>query len=259
MITFHWIEGICFLLGLCMGSFMNVCIHRIPLKKSIIYPGSKCPACGYGIRFWENIPLLSYIFLKGRCRSCGSRISVRYPLVEFIGGLSTVSLLRVYGFSAEWMIYSFLTFALVVVAFIDIDHRIIPDRITLPGILLGASFSFFLPGLTFLDSFIGLLLGGGILLGIGLVYYAVAKKEGMGGGDVKLLSMIGAFTGWKGVLFSLVIASFLGSIIGLAVMVKSREGLKTAVPFGPFLALGGIAFIHFGDHIIAWYFHLAAG
>jgi leader peptidase (prepilin peptidase)/N-methyltransferase len=256
MMDFYWIDGICFILGLCLGSFMNVCIHRIPLKESIIYPPSRCPVCGSGIPFWNNIPLISYIFLRGRCSTCRSRISLRYPVVELIGGLSAVSLLKIYGMTGEWVIYYLLTLALVVVSFIDIDHRIIPDQITLPGIILGFFASLILPRMAFIDSLIGAVLGGGILLGIGLIYYAVTQKEGMGGGDVKLLSMIGAFIGWKGVLFSLVIASFFGSAVGLLLMLKSRQGMKTAVPFGPFLATGGIAFIHLGHQLISWYFRL---
>ncbi len=243
-----------FIIGICIGSFLNVCIHRIPISKSILFPGSLCPQCGSSIRFYDNIPVVSFLILKGKCRSCGSPIPFRYPMIELISGGFAISLLLKYGLTIEWISsYTFIA-ALLVITFIDIDHRIIPDIITLPGILFFLLVPFISPHITWVDSIIGVLLGGGFLLLIAMGYQLITKKEGMGGGDIKLLAMVGAFVGWKGVFFTLFLASVVGTLVGLILMLQSNKGMKLAIPFGPFLSIGAITYIHFGNHIIFWYF-----
>jgi len=246
-----------FIFGLCIGSFMNVCIYRIPLSKSIVTPRSMCPGCNSLISAYDNLPVISYILLKGKCRNCGIPISFRYPLVETISGLTALSVFMKFGLSAEGLIYFVFISALLVMTFIDIDHRIIPDTISLPGIPIGFLLaSLVLPSMNYKTSLAGILTGGGSLLAVAWIYNLITKKEGMGGGDIKLLAMIGAFTGWKGVLFTIFVASAVGTLAGIAVMLKTQKGMKLAVPFGPFLSIGAIVYIFFGTDIISWYFRL---
>ena len=247
---------IVFLFGLCIGSFLNVCIHRIPAGKSIVYPGSSCPKCGNHIRFYDNIPLFSYLWLRGRCRQCRTAISPRYPAVELLAALFAFGVYAKFGISIQSLVYFIFIAVLLAVTFIDIDHRIIPDVITLPGIPTFFLATFLLPSITWKDSLIGLLVGGGSLYLVGLVYYLLTRKEGMGGGDVKLLAMIGALTGWKGVFFTIFVASGVGTLAGLAVMLITRRNMKLKIPFGPFLAIGAVAYLFFGPQLIRWYFHL---
>ncbi|MBI5236396.1 MAG: prepilin peptidase [Deltaproteobacteria bacterium] len=243
-----------FVLGAVVGSFLNVCIYRIPAGRSIVFPGSSCSSCGQAIAFYDNIPILSYLLLRGRCRRCAASFSFQYPLVEVLSAVFATALFIRSGASVETLVYFVFVSALIVITFIDLELRIIPDVISLPGIPLGFAASFVLPAMNWLDSVIGALAGGGILLAIAVAYYAVAKKEGMGGGDVKLLAMIGAFIGWQGVLMTLLLASFSGSIIGLAMMLIYGKDSKYAIPFGPFLAGGALAYLFVGSRLIAWYF-----
>jgi len=246
-----------FIFGLCIGSFMNVCIYRIPLSKSIVTPRSMCPGCNSLISAYDNLPVISYILLKGKCRNCGIPISFRYPLVETISGLTALSVFMKFGLSAEGLIYFVFISALLVMTFIDIDHRIIPDTISLPGIPIGFLLaSLVLPSMNYKTSLAGILTGGGSLLAVAWIYNLITKKEGMGGGDIKLLAMIGAFTGWKGVLFTIFVASATGTLAGIAVMLKTKKDMKLAVPFGPFLSIGAILYIFFGTALISWYFNL---
>jgi leader peptidase (prepilin peptidase)/N-methyltransferase len=242
-----------FVLGTIIGSFVNVCIHRIPQDKSIITPSSHCPRCKTPIRFYDNIPLVSFMILKGRCRKCHVSISLRYPLVEFLMGLFSFMLLLRFGISTLYLIYLTFFAALTLVSFIDLPHRIIPDVISLPGIIIGLVISLLHPQLSIKDSFIGVLLGGGSLYLVASIYHIITKREGMGGGDVKLLAMIGAFIGWKGVLFTILCSSFIGSIVGVALMLISSADSKYAVPFGPFLSLGAIIYVLWGEALIGWY------
>ncbi|NTV55988.1 MAG: prepilin peptidase [Deltaproteobacteria bacterium] len=243
-----------FLFGLAVGSFLNVCIYRIPLKKSIVHPPSSCPQCGSRIRFYDNIPVLSYIVLLGRCRQCRARISPRYPLVEVIVGLLSVVLFIQYKPSLQYLFLFLFAAALVAVAFIDLDHKIIPDVISLPGILVGLAFSFFpSAGISPLDALIGAAGGAAFLLLVGMAFEKVTGREGMGGGDVKLLAMIGAWMGWKALPFIVLISSFTGAVIGGLSLVVSRQGMRSRIPFGPFLALGALLFLFFGDEIALWF------
>ena len=249
-------EVVAFIFGLCIGSFLNVCIYRIPESKSIVHPGSTCPSCGTPIRFYDNIPVLSYVALRGKCRHCKASISFRYPVVELLSGLFAVSTVLKYGITLEAAVYYAFIAALLAITFIDIDHQIIPDVITLPGIPVFFAASFVLPNITFVESVLGILIGGGSLFLVAWLYHLVTKKEGMGGGDIKLLGMMGAVIGWKGVLFTIFVASAIGTICGILIILKARKTMKLAVPFGPFLAIGGIAYIFFGPQFISWYFNL---
>lgn len=242
-----------FAFGTIVGSFLNVCIHRIPQGKSIVAPSSHCPRCQTPIRFYDNIPLASFIILRGRCRGCQTPISFRYPLVEFLMGLFSLILLLRYGISTLYLIYLAFFASLMLVSFIDLPHRIIPDVISLPGIVIGLVISLLHPQMSIKDSLIGVLLGGGSLYVVASVYHVVTKREGMGGGDVKLLAMIGAFIGWKGVLFTILCSSFIGSVVGVTLMLWSSADSKYAVPFGPFLSLGAIIYVLWGEALITWY------
>ena len=250
------VNGYIFFLGMCIGSFLNVCIYRLPAGKSIVRPASACPSCGTVIRWYDNIPLISYVILLGRCRGCNTRISIRYPIIEVLCGLFAMVSAMQYGYSLPALIYFILIAALLVITFIDIDHRIIPDIISLPGIPLGFISSFFLPQLKWSDSLIGILAGGGSLLAVAWGYQLITGKDGMGGGDVKLLAMIGAFLGWKGVLFTIMASSLIGTVIGVTLMVRSGKDMKMAVPFGPFLATGAIIYIFWGPRLVEWYLNL---
>ena len=245
-----------FLLGCCVGSFLNVCIYRLPQDLSIVAPRSSCPQCRALIHGYDNIPLVSYLLLRGKCRNCGAKISWRYPFVEAVAGGLAVALFIKYGLCFSFFSYSAFTAALLVITFIDLDHRIIPDLISLPGIGIGFLLSFFEPSLSVKDSLIGLLAGGGSLYLVATAYEALTKREGMGGGDVKLLAMIGAWLGWKAVLFTLFFASLSGTVIGGGAMLAMKEGRHYAIPFGPFLAFGALAYLFFGPQLIDWYLSL---
>jgi leader peptidase (prepilin peptidase)/N-methyltransferase len=256
MMANYLTEVFIFIFGICIGSFLNVCIYRLPESKSIVHPRSACPDCGALIRFYDNIPIFSYIALRAKCRQCGAHISLRYPVIEFISGIFAVGVFLKFGISVEALIYYIFIAALLVITFIDIDHQIIPDVISLPGIPIFFAASFALPNMTFVDSILGILIGGGSLYLVAWLYHLITRKEGMGGGDIKLLAMMGAIIGWKGVLFTIFTASAVGTLAGLAVILKSGKTMKLKIPFGPFLAIGAIAFIFFGPQLIAWYFNL---
>jgi len=241
-----------FIFGSIVGSFLNVCIHRIPEGKSIIFPPSSCPNCGKPIAFYHNIPIISYIMLLGRCRNCKSLISQRYPVVELLTALFSVTLSKRFGISAEYFIYFAFTASLIVITFIDLKYQIIPDVISLPGIVIGLLVSYFLPQ-GILNSVIGTLTGGGSLFLIAAGYQLVTGREGMGGGDIKLLAMIGAFLGWQGVIVTIFTGSFAGAVVGSLLMLAKGKDSKYAIPFGPFLAIGAVVALFFGETIINWY------
>jgi leader peptidase (prepilin peptidase)/N-methyltransferase len=242
------------LVGLALGSFLNVCIYRIPLKKSILFPSSFCPTCGTKIRVRDNVPLLSFILLKGRCRKCKTKISLQYPLVEFItSALVVITYLR-FGLGWEFASKVILSLSLIVVFFIDLKHRIIPDKITLPGIGIGFLFSFFVKSPSVVSSVIGILVGGVLFYLSAVLGELLFKKESMGGGDIKLAMMLGAFLGWQKILLVFLLSALLGTIVGTTAMLFSKVVKETRmIPFGPFLALGAILALFLGDMLISAY------
>jgi leader peptidase (prepilin peptidase) / N-methyltransferase len=250
---------ILFLFGAIIGSFANVCIFRIPAEESIVFPGSRCPECKQPVAWYDNIPLLSWLVLRGRCRSCQEPISFRYFVVELVTALAAVALYLRFGLGVEWLVLFTFVAALIVITFIDLDHRIIPDVISLPGIVVGFLLSLRgAPGPGPLASAIGILAGGGLLLAVAWGYHALTGREGMGGGDIKLLGMVGAFLGWRSVPFTMLFSSLTGSVVGVTLMWWTGSDTKYAIPFGPFLALGAIAYIFWGDQVIGWYLGFGA-
>jgi len=244
------------ILGAMSVSFLNVCIFRLPKEESIVTPGSHCPHCQKPVKFYDNVPLVSYILLNGRCRYCKESISIQYPLIEGITALSSLILFMKFGPSLSYLIYFAFVAALIVITVIDLYHQIIPDVISLPGIGVGLLASLIIPQITFLNSLIGILLGGGSLFLVATIYQWFFKREGMGGGDVKLLAMIGAFLGWKGAILTIFLGSLIGSITGIIVMILKRKDFKYAIPFGPFLALGAVIALFYGQDLIRWYLYL---
>jgi leader peptidase (prepilin peptidase)/N-methyltransferase len=251
-----------FIFGAIVGSFLNVCIVRIPRGDSIVYPPSQCPGCKAAIPFYDNIPLISYVALLGRCRSCDETISPRYFFVELLMACLSVALYYQFGFSLAFLVSFVFVAALIVISFIDLDVRIVPDVISLPGIVAGLLFSVlgrYLINDPFelipspISALIGVLVGGGFLLALAWAYEAFTGVEGMGGGDIKLLAMIGAFLGWTSIPFTLFFASVAGSLIGLGFMVAKGVGRRFALPFAPFLCLGALLYLLFGQDLIRFY------
>ena len=245
---------VAFIVGCILGSFYNVVIYRLPLSQSIVRPASRCPACGSAIAAYDNIPLVSYLLLGGRCRRCKTSISPRYPLVEGLSGLLALLLFRRYGLHPQLAVEFVFCSLLLIIAMIDLDTGLIPDVLSLSGIVLGFSFSFFTPRLSWLDSLLGILLGGGIFYLIAVGYALIRHTEGLGGGDIKLLAMIGAFMGWGGAAFTILISSVSGMIIALPLMWRYGKGLGASLPFGPFLAFGAVSYIFWGALFYHWYF-----
>jgi leader peptidase (prepilin peptidase) / N-methyltransferase len=241
------------LFGAAIGSFLNVCIYRLPKHESIVWPSSRCPACGGRIAPYDNVPILSFLWLRGRCRACRAPISLRYPLVEAANGFGYVGI--AWRFGLDWPLLAYAAFfsALLVVTFIDLDHQIIPDRITLPGIPLSILCAATVLPVGIVASVLGLLLGGGLLWFMAWLSPYLFGKEGMGGGDIKLLAMIGAFLGWEPVLLTVLVGASVGSITGLSLIALKRLHRDQYLPFGPFLALGAIVAMFFFHDLKAWY------
>jgi leader peptidase (prepilin peptidase)/N-methyltransferase len=239
-------------LGLAIGSFLNVVIHRLPRQQSLVSPGSRCPSCGYALVAADNVPVLSYVFLGGRCRKCRTRISVRYPIVELITASLFVAFYFAFGWTPLLAVRLLFVAAMIALFAIDLEHHLLPDAITLPGIVVGLVASAFLPpGL--ISALIGTLVGGGVLWAVGEAYYRYSGQEGMGGGDVKMLAMIGAFLGWQQVIVTLVFSSIAGSVIGLLVIAIKRGGMKHALPYGTFLAIAAVFASLWGEPLVTWY------
>ncbi len=250
------IFAIVFTFGAIVGSFLNVCIYRIPAGVSIVFPASRCPACSSPLRWYHNIPIFSYLFLGGKCAYCAGKISPRYPMVEMLNGLLFVLVFSYFGISLISLVFFLFISALVVITFIDLDHQIIPDVISLPGIVVGFCCSFLLPWLSWQNSLYGILLGGGSLFAVATTYKLLTKKEGMGGGDIKLLAMVGAFLGWKAILPIIFFSSLAGTVVGVPLMFIKGENGRFAIPFGPFLAGASIFYLFWGPAIIRWYLTL---
>jgi len=240
------------LFGLMVGSFLNVVIYRVPRGLSVVRPRSFCPRCRKKISWYENVPVASYVALRGRCRGCGERIALRYPLVEAAGGALALAALYRFGPGVDAAFaYAFLM-ALTAITLIDWEFRIIPDGLSLPFIIVGLGWSLVNPGLTLASSALGALAGGGSLYAIGALYKLARKTEGMGGGDVKLMAMIGAFLGIRLIAPVILIASFAGTLYAIALLKSGKSG-KTAVAFGSFLAPAAAVCLFFGERLLAWY------
>lgn len=246
-------------LGLIAGSYLNVVIYRLPLGMSTVTPRSRCPACGAPIGALDNLPVLSFLLLRGRCRSCGARISWRYPLIELTTALVLVGCYFAFGLSLRAVVAALFGCLMIVLAMIDVDHMILPDRVTLPGIALGflshaaLVVTMHLPWRHMLEPLIGALVGGGVILAIYGLWWLIRREEGMGLGDAKMLALIGSFLGWKALLVSFFFGVLLGAVVGLALMARSGEGMRTRLPFGAFLALGGLVALFAAPAIIRYY------
>ena len=240
--------------GLCVGSFLNVVIARLPAGRSIVYPGSSCPRCDKPIAWYDNLPVLSYALLRGRCRNCQASISWRYPAVEV--GCGVLFVLAYHRFDSGLVLASALVLlaGLVAITVIDLDHQIIPDVLSLPGVALGLVFSVAPGGIGWMDSLLGILVGGGVFLVIILASTLVIGQAGMGVGDVKLGAMLGAFLGWKLALLSILLSMLLGGPLAATLLATGRKGRKDPIPFGPFLALGGLISLFWGGDLLGWYF-----
>ncbi len=244
---------VAFVYGAVFGSFLNVCIFRIPKGKSLLYPGSSCPDCSSSIAFYDNIPIFSYIMLGGKCRKCSSHISFRYPSVELVTAFISLFLFRGFGLSAELLYFTVFSYSMIVLAFIDYDYKILPNMITIPGAFIGFSGSFFVKQQPWIDSAIGMLTGPLFFLCLIAVYYFIRKKEGMGMGDVKMAAMIGAFLGWKLLFLTIVLSSLAGSAAGLSMIFTRKNLMETALPFGTFLGAASIFSVLWGKSVINWY------
>jgi leader peptidase (prepilin peptidase)/N-methyltransferase len=239
-------------LGACVGSFLNVCIYRLPRRESLAWPGSHCTSCTRSLAWYENIPIVSWVVLRGRCRTCRVPISWMYPIVEVTTALVFVIGYLLYGLTPLAAVRVLFACALIVLFVTDLQHKILPNVITVPGVVIGFACSLFVPP-GWRDSLIGIVAGGGVLFALAEAYYRVRGQEGLGMGDVKLLGMIGAFLGWKLVLLTLVLASFAGSLAGGVMIASGRGGMKYALPFGTFLAIGALVAAIWGMPIVDWY------
>ncbi len=245
-----------FLFGTAIGSFLNVCIHRLPKEESVVAPRSRCPACHAPIRALDNIPLVSFAVLRGRCRACGNPISWRYPLVEALTGILFAMTVARFGVTLQTAFLLPFLCGLVVVSFIDLDHQIIPNAVTLPGIPLGLLSGLLLGEPPFLDRVIGTLGGAGFLYLVLFYGGALYGQEAMGEGDLNLIALVGAFLGWKAVALTILLGCLFGSAIGLALIAVGRLGRRQHIPFGPFLSLGAVVALFWSERLIAWYLRL---
>ncbi len=248
------------LFGAVVGSFLNVVILRLPEPgQSIVFPASHCPQCNSPLHWYENIPILSYVFLRGRCGHCHASISWQYPVVELLMALLTAAIVHRFQISIATAGYFVFSAALLVIIFIDIRLQIIPDVLSLPGILLGFLFSLVSDTVTWQSSLVGILAGGGVLYAVALFYTFLRKIDGMGGGDIKLLAMIGAWLGWQALPFVILMSSTTGSITGIIAMRSQKKGGQTRIPFGPFLSLAALVYIFFSEKITYYYTLYLAG
>lgn len=240
-------------LGLIVGSFLNVVIVRLPAQRSLVHPRSACAACGTAIAWHDNIPILSFALLRGRCRACGIRISWRYPLVEALTGVLFALAAAALGPTIDFLVAAAFLAALVAITFIDLDHQIIPNVVTYPGIVAGLLASLLSPRISWLDAALGVLVGGGIFFLIAEGSLRIMGQEGMGGGDVKLGAMLGAFIGWKAVLFTILLSVVGGGLVAAALIASGLKSRKDPIPFGPFLAGAGAIGFFWGEQAVRWY------
>jgi leader peptidase (prepilin peptidase)/N-methyltransferase len=253
-ITTLYIDVIVVLAGAAIGSFLNVCISRIPEGVSIIHPRSRCPYCGHPIRFYDNIPAISFFLLSGKCRDCGHPIPRRYPLVEILTASLAFIIFQHFGIAPITLVVFLFVCVLIVVSFIDLEKQLIPHILTLTGIPLFAILSVLFNGLALSDVFFGIMVGAGSLYFVAIYYEAITKREGMGGGDVNLLAMLGAFLGVKSILFILLFSSLLGAVVGIAFIIFKGKDMKYELPFGPFLCAAALVYLFFGDYLISMFF-----
>jgi leader peptidase (prepilin peptidase)/N-methyltransferase len=252
MIDGYW-YGLVVAFGAIIGSFLNVCIYRLPRGESIAWPGSHCPSCRAAISWYDNVPVLSYLWLLGRCRSCRLPITMRYPLIEAANAAGYVLILSAYGLTWTTILYCILFSALLVVTGTDLTHKIIPNAVTLPGIVLGLLGAATVLPVGPVNALLGVIVGGGILWALAWASPYLFGKEGMGGGDIKLLAMIGAFLGWKPALLTIMIGSLTGSVIGIALIALRFMKRDEYIPFGPFLVFGAVVSMFFAQPLVEWY------
>ena len=240
------------LFGLIVGSFLNVCIYRLPRRESIVWPASRCTSCNRELAWFENVPVFGWLVLRGRCRTCRAPVSAMYPIVETVTGVLFGAAMYWYGPTPLGVVRVAFGCAMIVLFVIDLQHRILPNAITVPGAAIGFVISLFLPP-GWVSSLVGLLVGGGLLFAIAEAYYRVRGVDGLGMGDVKMLAMIGAFLGWQLALVTLILASFGGAVLGIGLLATGRGGMQAALPFGTFLAVGAAIAAVAGDPIVTWY------
>lgn len=243
-------------MGIIIGSFLNVCIYRIPRDQSIVYPSSHCCSCNISLKLLDLIPIFSYLFLKGKCRYCGAKISSRYPLLECLTGIIYSLLFLKYGLSPTFFFYILLASILLCIAFIDYDHQIIPDRLLILGFITGLCykivlFSFAEQPIEILNSFLGFFLGGGFFFLI-----ATISNGGMGGGDIKLIAILGFWFGWKDIILISLLSFIIGSIIAILLLMMRLKTRKDAIPFGPFIVSSVLFIMLYKDLILSWYISL---
>jgi leader peptidase (prepilin peptidase) / N-methyltransferase len=271
------------LFGLIIGSFLNVCIYRIPLGKSVVFPGSGCPHCGRSIRFFDNIPVLSYLLLRGKCRSCNEPISMQYSIVELLTAVAFYACARTWNFAPPTFVNSLFLAVVIILIFTDYNHRILPNVLTLPGTIAGILLSPFqsppagqlssyysdrlsaiaagllFPGnpgaaLPWVGSVLGAIFGGGSLLVVGLGYMKLRKKQGLGMGDVKMMAMVGAFMGFYLAFLTIFFGSLLGLVVGVYLILFRKMNLQTKLAFGVFLGISAAISLFYGLPFLGWYF-----
>lgn len=261
MIAFEtFFIGVVSLFGLMFGSFANVCVYRIPNGMSVVFPRSSCPKCGHAIAWYDNVPIVSWLLLKGKCRGCQSPISPRYPILELLMGLSWGTLAWYYGFSPLLLHAIVMISLLWILTLIDLETGLLPDVLTLPGIIMGMGFAYWLGGMPFfVDSIIGAAAGYGLFWAVARLFLLLTGREGMGYGDFKLLAMLGAFMGWQSLPFIVFASSVVGALVGTVFIVLSGKKIQAEIPFGPYLALAGVIWLFKGREIFHWYIQLMAG
>lgn len=232
-----------FVVGALFGSFANVVIYRLPRGESVAFPASHCHSCRQPVRWYHNVPIFAWFWLRGKCAECGQKFSFRYPVVELLMASLFASAGAVFGLTWTLLEAVIFIFGLVTVSFIDIDHMILPDKFTLSGIAVGLAGAVLNPERSVMDSLLGVLMGGGFLWAVAYLYFVFRKREGMGGGDIKLLAWIGALLGWKAIPVVILVSSLLGSVIGIALALRTKGGMKYAIPFGPYLAGAALLYL----------------